>query len=525
MFHAVTMLTRATDDTVKDEFEKLRALINETLHGLYVANNEYARSIRILINDTKDKSEKFMCYVIDAILLILSADSRTTWQKEKGLGGFLEQRLREVQTTPLLLRLLALFNTNQDMRILYSFGEANERRPVSTAVVSNLKRCIEEGKRDQILPLMIHVQYAAEHVDVGFLFGHLELVLEHFDDPEICILAFDALHKGMKYYFRSGTLVGCSVLVRKIMHVIPEEKKLMACQIIKCDRANAYYDAAINENLLAYCVLDLVESGDTRTVEMLSRYALEHGDEELEKYVKCSVLGKLCFYTSENNVESQKYLSHYTNKYSIDTIYDADMESNIYTMLDNYFTLIHSADITKQRTFDKYAHIMRIQVDRQAVQKDMTGMVLRMFRSIGMTIVSAMRAKVDMNLPYPSVYSAMSLLQSVMDRAENKERKEMKAKLSVKNIVSVFYTISDPKRIDRALNQVLALMSSGFARDVCSKDFDIRLLKEISVKFNDDDAIKSTVSKLINRVRCTVFEVSVRDYVDVTIVTVNKNNL
>jgi hypothetical protein len=96
----------------------------------------------------------------------------------------------------------------------------------------------------------------------------------------------------------------------------------------------------------------------------------------------------------------------------------------------------------------------------------------------------------------------------------------MKAKLSVKNIVSVFHTIGDPKRIDRALNQVLALMSSGFARDVCSKDFDIRLLKEISVKFNDDDAIKSTVSKLINRVRCTVFEVSVRDYVDVIIVTV-----
>src|SRR3989338_11906 len=196
-----------------------------------------------------------MCYIIDAIMF-MQATCGKMWQKDKYLGAFLEQKFKGVHGTPLLLRLLEFFSTGQSSSAFNYLQDANESTQVSIALVNNIQRCIDEGKRDQMLPIMEHLKFAVDHVEIGFLFGKLELVVEHFSDPAILMLVFETLYKSMRYCFMHGTLSGCSTLIRKILHVIPEEKKLMACQIIKCDRVNAYYDTAVKENLLHICAKD-----------------------------------------------------------------------------------------------------------------------------------------------------------------------------------------------------------------------------------------------------------------------------
>ncbi len=527
----ISNFTKANDKTVKEQYERLCTIIDKIIESDtfsdYMHDSKLAEGISKIVAACNNKSEAYKIYSVGAIIKIKNAGNNLSWQDDVFIGSFLARELCNVQGTPLLLKLLELYETNS--KIVHYYGwDSSAYISVCNAVLSNIPKCINDGRKELVLPLMKHVLSAAESVQTDVLLTTLELVRANFTETEVVSLALEALIANLKTRYNGTDCIDSSAtFAKKLLPLLPEDKKDLVCQILKYDAPNSFYETVMEENLLPMCAKVLYSSPDPRFMQLFIRYAKDHGDEELEKYFKCAALAKLCFYRfagnlygSEVSFPAQNYFNHYIERYSIDTIYDEEMESHIYSMIDNHLVVLADA---KHKLFDQLTHIMRIQVDKQVVKKDMTNMVLRLFRNIGMTIVSAMRAKINIDLPYTVIYSSMILLQSVTDKANAKDRKEMKAKLSVKNIVSVFHTISDLKRIDRALNQVLALMSSGFARDVCSKDFDIKLLKQIGNKFVDDDTIKNTVSRLINRVRCTVFEVNVEEYVDVTIVAVKSH--
>jgi hypothetical protein len=284
------------------------------------------------------------------------------------------------------------------------------------------------------------------------------------------------------------------------------------------DTIQAFCDTVNEEGLLQECTKAI---SNDRMLYSLVCYIFDHGEDEIEKHISREKLAEFCFVQVTRRLHDQyseaifSYLAQYVHKYGVSKIWTLGIEEIIFQWLSQFKVTERGLE---NKIFSLLSDMARKQIERGLTMYDFAQVGVKLFSSFNMCIASYMRSQISAALPTSTIYSAMLLLQSAMENADDETKDEIKKKVTVKYLLGVFYQVNDPAIMLTGLKQLSALMSTSFARDLCMKDFNLQMLKEISKRFENQE-IKEQVSRLTNRVRQTLFDFAVKNHVDVQIGT------